>query len=197
MGINRKGNTEKVLSADIKSLHCCPDLKITSINKSITRHYVNLHLILPHTELTLINFLVFISDSVNVFSYSTELLEQFTKASSRAADLYKVGAIKYNVSVPSLRNAFIGLVEKGLLVPLKNKGMYMVCPSLVYSSNRSLFSGKKILRDYQNCYNSPYPSLSLKSMCQDIKETMDKELLRTNVNLRKENEAKNNTSKGQ
>lgn len=196
MGINRKGNTEKVLSADIKSLHCCPDLKITSINKSITRHYVNLHLILPHTELSLINFLVFISDSVNVFTYETDLLIQFAKASDRAVDLYKAPKVKYNTSMPSLRNAFMNLVEKGLLVPLKDKGKYMICPSLVYSSNRSLFSAKKILSDYKECYNSPNPSLSLKSMCEDIKDRMEKELLRTNINLRKENEAKNNTIKG-
>lgn len=201
MGINKQGNSEKVIGADIKQLHCCPDLSIHSMNKSVTRHYINLHFILPPTELTLLNFIVFISDAINVVKYDTTLLKQFDKASNRALELYAAGTkINYNTSMPSLRIAFISLVEKGLLVPMKAKGEYMVCPSLVFNSNWRLFSIKKILADYSKAYNSPHPSESLKCMCQDIKDRYDKELSRTNIKDRlklKKNEAKNNSSQGQ
>jgi hypothetical protein len=200
MGINKQGNTEKVLGADIKQLHCCPDLSIHSMNKSVTRHYINLHLILNPTELTLLNFIVFISDAINVVKYDINLLKQFDKASSRARELYAADTkIHYNTSMPSLRTTFIGLVEKGLLVPMKDKGTYMVCPALVFNSNYRLFNIKKILQDYSKAYNSQHPSESLKSMCQDIKDRYDKELDRTRVKdtlKNKKHEAKNNSNKG-
>lgn len=197
MGINKQGNSEKVIGADIKQLHCCPDLSINSMNKAITRHYVNLHLILSPTELTLLNFIVFISDSINIVKYDMTLLKQFSKASSRAVELYSADSkIAYNTSIPSLRNTFISLVEKGLLVPMKAKGEYMVCPALVFNSNWRLFNIKKILQDYSKAYNSPRPSESLKCLCEDIKKLYINELSRTNIKKRKKHEAKNNISQG-
>lgn len=196
MGINKQGNNERVVSVDIKKLHLCPDLSVTSMNKSITRHYVNLHYILNPTELSFLNFTVFISNAINVFKYDTNLLKQFEMATGMARELYSADSkIHYNTSIPSLRNAFVSLVERGLFVPMNKKGMYMICPAIVYNSNWRLFNIKKILQDYSKAYNSPHPSLSLKSMCEDIKKRYDNEINRANIK-KTNNEAKNNTNKG-
>ncbi len=186
-----------VLSADIKSLHLCPDLKTTSCNKSITRHFVNLHLTLPYTDLVLLNFIVFMSDSANIIKYNTKLLNQFSKAAERSKEIYSVtNKQEFNTSHPNTRQSFINLIEKGILVPMKIKGTYMICPSLVYNSNHRLFNGKELLSRYHEVYNSPNPSLALKYLCEDIKAKLDNELKRTNKKLIKRREAKDNSNKG-
>lgn len=191
MGINTKGNCESVLSADIKKLHIAPELSVPSMSKSITRHYVNLHFILPPTELSLINFLVFMSDSVCSFKYSTLLLNQYSKASERANSIYQTThKLAHNTSLPSLRNAFINLVEMGLLVPLSKKGYYMVCPILVHNNNKAVYSPSKLLSEYSECFKSDNPSFALKCMCQNIKSKLDKK-----YKIVSENVTKNNTSK--
>ncbi len=183
-----------VLSADIKSLHYCTELMAKSSNKSITRHFVNLHLTLPYTDLVLLNFIVFMSDSANIIKYNTKLLNQFSKAAERSKELYSVtNKQEYNTSHPNTRKSFINLIEKGILVPMKLKGTYMICPSLVYNSNYRLFNGKELLSKYQEVYSSLNPSVALKCLCEEIKTKIDNELKRTNKKL---NEAKDNTHKG-
>lgn len=195
MGINKSGNSESVISTEIKSLHYCPELMAKSSNKSITRHFVNLHLILPYTDLVLLNFIVFISDSANVIKYDTKLLNQFSKAAERGIELYSADhKIGYNTSHPNTRKSFINLIEKGILVPMKLKGTYMICPSLVYNSNHRLFNGKELLSRYQEVYSSLNPSEALKCLCEEIKSKVDNELKRTNKLLIKKN-AKSNINK--
>lgn len=170
-----------VTDTEIKSLHYCPDLMAKSCNKSITRHFVNLHLILPYTDLVLLNFIVFMSDSANIIKYDTKLLKQFSKAADRVTEIYSAGSkIEYNTSHPNTRKSFINLIEKGIMVPMKLKGTYMICPSLVYNSNHRLFNGKELLSRYQQAYVSPEPSDALKCFCEEIKSKIDNELKRTN-----------------
>jgi hypothetical protein len=143
MGINTKGNTNKVKSAELKILLITEELCNKSLDKVFTRHFCNLHLHLDRTELALITWLPYMSNHLNVFEYSTKLMEQFKKASIRADELYKRGE-RYGITVHRSSNAFVSLIEKGLVIRLSD-GKYIVSPFLVYHKTHE---GKEIQERY-------------------------------------------------
>lgn len=184
-GLNRSGNTKKVESAVLKDLLIRRDLSPQSINRCFTRHYTNMSLVTHPNQWSLFNFLVFMSDSSGSFKYSTMLIKQFSKAAELAKYHYKVGKIHYSTSPSIVRQSYIFLVENGLLVKLSLKGWYMINPFMVYNSNYRLFNGNKIMKEYLRVIQSADISTELTKYCDGIKEKVDKELLRTNINVRK------------
>jgi len=184
-GLNRLGNTRKAESAVLKDLLIKQELSPQSITRCFTRHYTNMALAIHPNQWALFNFLVFMSDSSGSFEYSTKLMSQFSKAAEHAKNHYKADKTHYSTSPSMVRQSYVYLVENGLLVKLSLKGWYMINPFMVYNSNYRLFNGKKIMKEYLRIVNSDDISANLAKYCDGIKEKVDKELLRTNINLRK------------
>lgn len=184
-GKNFSGNTRKVESTVLKDLLIKQELSPQSITRCFTRHYTNMALVIHPNQWALFNFLVFMSDSSGSFEYSTKLLSQFSKAADYAKIHYKADKIHYSTSPSMVRQSYVFLVENGLLVKLSRKGWYMINPFMVYNSNWRLFNGKKLMKDYLVVINSGDISANLTKYCDGIKEKVDKELLRTNINERK------------
>ncbi len=166
------GNSEKVAKIEVKRLRECHELRISSKGKLFTRHFTNLYLTLPYDELVFINFIVFMSDHINVFKYDTKLLKKFSEAAKRANEIYpSENKVKFNTSIPSLRKSFISMVENGLIIPLVTKYEYMICPSLVYNQDCKSINGVNILDHYIKIYNGAEPVSKLKLFCEQIKES--------------------------
>ena len=125
-------DVKSVDNADIVELLNFHELKGINIRRNFTRHYVNLSLILPHTELSLFMWLSCMADEKNTFLWSTKLFYQFEKASELASEYYKVDKIGYSTTTKPVRIAFISLINKGILIKMKEKKRYMVNPMLVY-----------------------------------------------------------------
>ncbi len=134
------GNTKLIESITLKELLPKQELADQSCNKAFTRHWCNIFLYLDATECALFTWIVGYSDQVNVFTYSTTLLQQFDKASDRAMEIYGVDKVKYKTSRDNARMTFISLVEKGLLIRIKGKNRFMINPYMVYSSNPRKFA---------------------------------------------------------
>lgn len=142
------GNTKLIESVSLKELYPYNELTHNSKNKSFTRHWCNIYLYLDITECALFSWLVGYSNQINVFTYSTVLLEQFDKASDRAMDIYKVDKVKYKSSRDNARTALISLIEKGFIIRIKGKSRFMINPYIVYSSNNKKFARIKRHREY-------------------------------------------------
>jgi hypothetical protein len=142
------GNTKLIETITLKELYPKQELADQSTNKAFTRHYCNIFLYLDTTECALFTWLVGYSDQVNVFTYSTTLLEQFDKASDRAMEIYGVDKVKYKTSRDNARMTFISLVEKGLLIRIKGKNRFMINPYMVYSSNPRKFARASRHKEY-------------------------------------------------
>jgi hypothetical protein len=148
------GNTKLIESITLKELLPKQELADHSTVKSFTRHWCNIYLYLDPTECALFSWLVGYSDQVNVFTYSTTLLQQFDKASDRAMEIYGVDKVKYKTSRDNARMTFISLVEKGLLIRLSGKNRFMINPYMVYSSNPRYFPRTKKHKEYLEIVNS-------------------------------------------
>lgn len=145
-----KGNTKLIETITLKELLPKQDLAECSVTKAFTRHWCNIYLYLDPTECALFSWLVGYSDQVNVFTYSTTLLQQFDKASDRAMEIYGVDKVKYKTSRDNARMTFISLVEKGLLIRIKGKNRFMINPYMVYSSNPRKFARASRHKEYLN-----------------------------------------------
>jgi hypothetical protein len=142
------GNTKLIESITLKELLPKQELADHSTVKSFTRHWCNIYLYLDPTECALFSWLVGYSDQVNVFTYSTTLLQQFDKASDRAMEIYGVDKVKYKTSRDNARMTFISLVEKGLLIRIKGKNRFMINPYIVYPSNHRKFNRASRHKEY-------------------------------------------------
>lgn len=183
------GNTKKVEKTTLKTLFPRQELSNHSIRKGFTRHFTNTAFYLPPSEYVLFQWLVYYSDGANVFTYSAELLRMYDKASDKAIEIYGAEQIHYKTSMTNARESFISLIEKGLFIILSS-GEYMVNPYVVYSGASRRFSPKNTHKAYLkivNTYEGEELSLELTKFCDEIQASFVKELLRTNVNLRKIN----------
>lgn len=189
-----RGNTKLVENSELKNLYITQPLLIHSLNKRFTRHMTNACLYLKPTEHVLLYWLVGYSNGINVIVYSTQLLRLFDAASDRAIEIYGKERIQYTTSMTNVREAFISLVEKGLLIKLTRKANYMINPMVVYTSNKVIF-------DVNNCQNAYMYILKsadgdnelikkgLTNYCDNLLRIYEKELLRTNINERKKLDA--------
>lgn len=181
-----------------------PHLKLGSYGKRISRHYVNLGLILHPDHYALFNFLVYMSDLSNTFKYSTLLLRQFRKASIISSEIYKVPKVKYATSLPTTRKSFIYLVENCLIIKLNKPGYYMINPYLVYSSNQDILPNAKHIKECEKIMSEDDPIKLMQDYCNILhnrftieQERLKREQVRFNKErIRKKNESKKNKSKG-
>lgn len=181
------GNTKIVESTTLKELYITQHLSVHSESKKFTRHFTNAAFYLEPSDYTLLSWIVYYSDSANVFTYSAELLRMYDKASDRAIEIYGAGKIQYKTSMSNARKSFISLVEKGLFIKLSAKGQYMINPYVVYSSNDRIYPPKKMIGMYLDIvskYKGDELSKELTKMCDGIQKVFKKELLRTNIKLR-------------
>lgn len=142
------GNTKKVENTILKELYPKQELQFASINKRFTRHYSNLGFYLPPSEYVLFNWLVYYSDQASVFRYSAELLKLYAKASDRAIDIYGPEKVHYTTSMDNVRESFVSLIEKGLVIKITQKSKYMINPYVVFCHNNRLFSPTKKHKEY-------------------------------------------------
>lgn len=189
-----KGNTKLVESIKLKDLYPRQLLKMTSLNKKITRHFTNSAYYLSPDEYTMFNFVVFMSDSNCIFNYSTELLKMYDKATSRAIEIYGACRVSYKTSTTNARNSFISLIEKGLIIRLsKGKNRFMINPYVVHSSIK-LIDFNKIHKNYLEIiekYKGEELSDQLTIFCDSIDCTLEKEKARI---LKAVKESKKNES---
>ena len=183
------GNTKKVENTTLKELYITQRLSIHSETKKFTRHFTNTAFYLPVSDYVLFSWLVYYSDISNSFTYSAELLRMYDKASDRAIEIYGKDKILYSTSMTNARNSFMSLIEKGLIVKLSKKNQYMINPYMVCSGSKFYNSNKKNKEylDLVNSYKGDDLRIALTKFCDNIKDMFDKELLRTNINLRKKN----------
>ena len=173
-------NTKKVENTILKELYPKQELQFASINKRFTRHYSNLGFYLPPSEYVLFNWLVYYSDQASVFRYSAELLKVYAKASDRAIDIYGSDKVHYTTSMDNVRNSFVSLIEKGLVIKISQKSKYMINPYVVFCHNNRLFSPTKKHLEYLNiikeCAGDTYKLQSeLTKLCDGIqKRSLDK-----------------------
>lgn len=184
------GNTKIVEYTTLKELYITQHLSVHSENKKFTRHFTNTAFYLEPTDYTLFSWLVYYSDSANVFTYSAELLRMYDKASDRAIEIYGADKIHYKTSISNARKSFISLIEKGLIIKLSAKSQYMINPYMVYSSNDRIYPPKKMSQmylDVVNKYKDEELTKELTNLCDSIQKIFKKELLRTNIKLREKN----------
>lgn len=195
--MNTTGNTKKVEQCGLKELYPCQELLIPSTNKRFTRHYSNVGFYLPPSEYVLFNWLVYYSDQVNVITYSAELLKLYDKACSLAIKIYKPEKVTYTTSMDSVRDSFISLVEKGLIIKMSAKSKYMMNPYMVFSNNFRIFPAKLRHTQYlavitKNKGDVDGLQADLTKYCDGIakdfakKMAMDKVYLERNKEIKKE-----------
>ena len=185
-----KGNTKKVEGTDLKQLYITQPLSIHSLNKRTTRHYFNACLYLKPTEYVLLNFITGYSNGINVIKYSIELLELFAAASDRAQEIYAKDKIQYTTSTTNAREAFISLIEKGMVIKLTKKSHYMINPMMIYTHNFRIFNENNCQKAYMAILDSADGDndkikQGLTKYCDKLYSIFEKELLRTNINERK------------
>jgi len=182
----KKGNTNKVMPAELQKLYITQPLSIHSLNKRFTRHLTNCCLYLPPNEYVLLNWLIYYSDGINVVIYSTELLKQFDAASDRAIEIYGKDKIQYSVRLVNVRESFVKLVEKGMLIKLSKKNNYMVNPMMVYTHNNRIFNENNCQKAYMAILESADGDANkikegLTKYCDKLQSIFEKELRRTNI----------------
>ena len=187
--VKSKGNTKKVDQVELKNLYITQSLSIHSLNKRFTRHYCNACLYLKPTEQVLLYWLVGYSNGINVIEYKTELLKQFDAASDRAREIYGKESIQYTTSTTNVREAFIGLVDKGLLIKLTKKANYMINPMVVYTHNWRIFKFNNCQKDYMAILeaadgDNELIKKGLTDYCDKLNSIYEKELLRTKASER-------------
>ena len=178
--MKQAGNTKKVENTTLKELYPRQELQTPSINKRFTRHYSNLGFYLPTSEYVLFNWLTYYSDQSSVFKYSAELLRVYAKASERAIDIYGSDKVHYTTSIDNVRESFISLIEKGLVIKISQKSKYMINPYVVFCHNNRLFSTTKKHKEYldiiKECADDTSKlQLELTKLCDSIqKRSLDK-----------------------
>ena len=143
--MNQKGINKRVESAKLTSLFPSQELRLKSLDKTITRHFSNLCLSLPQTEYCLYNWLIFMSDINCTFEYSTKLMDQFKKAADRFNEINKT-KVTYNTGLDRARDSFISLVEKGYLIRLEGN-KFMFNPMVVARTTSGL-NRRKLQKEY-------------------------------------------------
>ena len=170
----QRGNTKIIESVVLKEVYAIQELGVNSCTKSFTRHWCNIYLYLDASECALFSWIVGYSDQVNVFTYSTTLLQQFNKASDRAMEIYGVDKVKYNSSRDNARASFISLIEKGLVIRLSGNNRFMINPYMVYSSNIRKFprlKNHKLYLEIINNYRGQELQDKLTEYCDSIEKT--------------------------
>lgn len=162
---NLKGNTKKVESVDLKRLFASNELGIQSLEKvCISRHLSNLSYVLTPNEYTLFMFLIGMAKKDNKIKYSTALLQQYDKATSRYMEICDIGKIHYSTSRDIARNSFISLIENGCLIRL-NKNVFMINPMIIYPLG---VKARDLQKEYLDIINGADVSINLTKWCNSI-----------------------------
>lgn len=155
---------KSVESAELITLFPIHPLKEVSLNKTITRHWSNLHLVLGRDEQVLFAWLTFMSDRYNCFEYSTKLLKQYNVSSRRMVELTNSKRVQHNTGINIARKAFIKLIETGYVIRLKDQ-RFMINPMVVYNSR---ISGIELQKEYMGVLKSADVPKELVKWCESI-----------------------------
>lgn len=184
-----RGNTKKVEQTTLKSLYITQDLSVFSYTKCLTRHFTNACFYLSPSDNVLLNWLTYYSNAHNVFTYSTQLLKVYDRASDRAIEIYGSEIVNYTTSMTNARMSFISLVEKGMVIKLTRKAQYMINPYMIYTKSRLYppsISHKRYLNVVNN-YKGEELSKELTKLCDSIQKMFEDDIDRTNPTKRRNN----------
>lgn len=127
-----------------ESLPYFPMLGVGKTNRTITKHFTNLHLYLDRDKLALLTWLLYECAADNSIEYSHQLVLRYSAAISAAEKQYNTKA-NLNVSVKKIRDAFRGLILGGYILPTFDKSIFLLNPMLSY---RTEYVSKK---EYKKC----------------------------------------------
>lgn len=162
----KKGNTKLVESSSLNIIFPCQHLKEQSLHKGISRHFVNMALVMPQNTYALFNWIVFMSDSKSVITYSAKLLNQFDTAVKRYKSMTKFKNGGLASSRDTTRISFIYLIEYGYLIRLTNN-KFMINPMVVVVPLTRL--GKiKLQKDYISILDGENVSDNLTKWCNKL-----------------------------
>ena len=184
-----RGNTKKVEQTTLKSLYITQDLSINSHTKCLTRHFTNACFYLSPSDNVLLNWLTYYSNGHSVFTYSTQLLKVYDKASDRAIEIYGACRVNYKTSMTNARMSFISLVEKGMVIKLTRKGQYMINPYMIYTKSM-LYPPRVNHAKYLNVvknYKGEELAKELTKLCDNIQKIFEDDIKRTSAKERKKN----------
>ena len=152
-----------------ESLPYFPVLKSGKINKTITKHFTNLHLYLDRDKLALLTWLIYECAADNTFKYSHVLVERYPAAISAAEKQYRAKS-NLNVSVKKIRDAFSGLILGGYILPTFDKSIFLLNPMLSYRPeylNKREY--RKVVFEYANVKH-------VKSFCKGYMTTINNKI---------------------
>lgn len=132
-----------------ESLPYFPILGVGKTNRTITKHFTNLHLYLDRDRLTLLTWLLYECAADNSIEYSHHLVTRYSAAISAAEKQYNTKA-NLNVSVKAVRNSFKQLITSGCLLSTSGKSIFLINPMLSY---RTEYVSKKEYKEYCRLYN--------------------------------------------
>jgi hypothetical protein len=89
-------------------------------NKVVSKHFTNLSMCLPKINYALLNWLLYQSDVVGEFRYSTVMIRRFMDSVKLACEHYGFPDT-LQLSMSSARYAFKDLIEWGLVVKMEGK----------------------------------------------------------------------------
>ncbi len=167
MGINKSGNTNRVISTRLDNLPNLPTIDPTNHSKVFTRHYVNLIPSLPLNEVYLLNFIVYQSDVKCEIKYGMAIMRRF---------IAWMRVNRKEINIHSARELFIVLIEKGLVFQTKTRSTYMINPMLIYHPkyiDSNMY--KWIIGEYQVIQIATH-TLTKQYLIQDLTETIEENI---------------------
>ncbi len=124
-------NTNIIAKSKTKSLPIFPELVIGKTNRRVTKHYTNTCLWLHPDYFSLLTWLMYQCYADNTFTYSTRLLNQYSKASYSAQKQYS-GELKTVINLVYVRKIMKSLIEDGLILNTGTRNKMMINPMLTY-----------------------------------------------------------------
>lgn len=155
MGINPKGNTQKVQKTETTSMLDFRELSVHKSNKVITKNFTAFISGSDPSIGRLCTFLIFESRRNNTIEFTTHLLVKYGAYVKAAQKKFGYKDTKFkNSSLPITRKDFQHLISTGIIIPIKaEKKLFLMNPALTYHADR--FNEQTLfMRDYERTYEN-------------------------------------------
>jgi hypothetical protein len=129
-------NTKIVERTETLILPDYPPLADGKKGRILTKHLVNLSLILDQSHYCLLSWLIYQSSADNAITYSGGLLKQYVAAVKAADKYYQSLPRSINhlyIGLPKNRQLFMSLINQGLLLPTTKPKIFIINPNLTYN----------------------------------------------------------------
>ena len=141
------------MKAKVKKLWDFPPLSDGKQGRVVTKHFINMSLILNPNHYALLSYLIYQSSADNTIKYSQRLLLQFEKSVKSAREHYRQDNELY-LSLPKLSEHFVWLIENGLLLPTEGK-IFLINPCLTFSK---VYVGVEFYKEWVKLYGKANPA---------------------------------------